>query len=267
MASPQTEQGYTRIANELLDALVASGLGKREITIVLAVLRKTYGYNKKDDTISNGQLAKATGLARQNVSRTVSDLIERHVLTCEESEVVAHGQRLNRLGINKNYEEWLTGDNSAPVPKQDGCQNDTSDNSAPVPNRFDNPHQNDSPTGAKLMHTKDRKDRERQYSVHSAESTDAYPPEFEQVWKLYPRRHRANPKKPAYKAWKARLRAGHSADAIEAGVKRYAEAVEADGKVGTQYVMQAATFFGPNELFLEPWVDEGGINDEFEVAL
>ena len=107
-----------------------------------------------------------------------------------------------------------------------------------------------------MMPTKDRKDRERQYTVHSAESTDAYPPEFEQMWRLYPRRHRANPKKPAYKAWKARLRAGHSADAIEAGVKRYAEAMDADGKVGTQYVMQAATFFGPDELFLEPWANE-----------
>lgn len=43
----QLEDGFTRVANELLDAVMASGLSETEMCIVLAVWRKTYGFNKK----------------------------------------------------------------------------------------------------------------------------------------------------------------------------------------------------------------------------
>ena len=38
-----------------------------------------------------------------------------------------------------------------------------------------------------------------------------------------------------------------------AGVERYAEFVKAQGKLGTEFVQRAATFFGPDEHFREPW--------------
>ena len=41
MASPQTENGYTRIANELFDAILAFPFSKRELLIVLG--RAPYG--------------------------------------------------------------------------------------------------------------------------------------------------------------------------------------------------------------------------------
>ena len=37
------------------------------------------------------------------------------------------------------------------------------------------------------------------------------------------------------------------------GVKRYAAYVRATGSVGTQFVKQAATFFGPDRHFEESW--------------
>lgn len=52
MANPQIVDGYTRIANELLDALIRSGLTKRELRVVLVVIRQTYGYNRSSDDIS-----------------------------------------------------------------------------------------------------------------------------------------------------------------------------------------------------------------------
>lgn len=41
------DNGYTRIANELLDAIMLAGLTKHQLLIVMAVWRKTYGFNKK----------------------------------------------------------------------------------------------------------------------------------------------------------------------------------------------------------------------------
>jgi hypothetical protein len=37
------------------------------------------------------------------------------------------------------------------------------------------------------------------------------------------------------------------------GVMRYLAFCQAEGNIGTQYVKQAATFFGPDKAFLEAW--------------
>ncbi|EFB2913808.1 DUF1983 domain-containing protein [Escherichia coli] len=49
-----------------------------------------------------------------------------------------------------------------------------------------------------------------------------YPDAFEQVWREYPLRAGANPKKSAFSAWKARLREGVPPEAMLDGVRRYA---------------------------------------------
>jgi hypothetical protein len=83
--------------------------------------------------------------------------------------------------------------------------------------------------------------------------TDRYPQSFEVVWRKYPKRAGGNSKHEALKAWKARVKQGRGEDEILAGTKRYAAFVRATGKEGTEYVKQAATFFGPAEHFLESW--------------
>jgi len=50
---------------------------------------------------------------------------------------------------------------------------------------------------------------------------------------------------------------GISPDDLHAGVERYAAYCRATGNVGTPYVKQAATFFGPDEHFREPWAVGG----------
>ncbi|WP_440997659.1 hypothetical protein [Arhodomonas sp. SL1] len=81
----------------------------------------------------------------------------------------------------------------------------------------------------------------------------AYPEEFEQAWSLYPKRDGGNPKAKALKAWRARRKAGIPAEDLQAGVGRYARYVRARSKEGTPYVMQTATFFGPDEHWRESW--------------
>lgn len=53
MASPQTEDGYIRIANELLDAILMFPFSKRQLKVVLALIRKIYGFNKKADDLAS----------------------------------------------------------------------------------------------------------------------------------------------------------------------------------------------------------------------
>lgn len=80
-----------------------------------------------------------------------------------------------------------------------------------------------------------------------------YSPEFETAWQVYPKRAGGNSKAAAFKAWKARLKDGVKPETMLAGVKRYAAYARTTGSTGTQFVKQAATFFGPDRHFDEPW--------------
>lgn len=80
-----------------------------------------------------------------------------------------------------------------------------------------------------------------------------YSADFETAWQAYPKRAGGNPKQSAWKAWSARLREGISAAEMLAGVQRYAVYVTNTRKAGTEYVKQAATFFGPDHHFAESW--------------
>ena len=46
-ASPQLEDGYTRIANELIEALMRTNLSAYQSRVLWAIWRKTYGFNKR----------------------------------------------------------------------------------------------------------------------------------------------------------------------------------------------------------------------------
>lgn len=72
---------------------------------------------------------------------------------------------------------------------------------------------------------------------------------FELAWQEYPERAGGNSKTDARKAFLARLKAGASPDDLLGGLRRYAAYCGAMGMIGTQYVKQAATFFGPGEHY------------------
>ncbi|EDV9626630.1 replication protein, partial [Salmonella enterica] len=74
------DDGYTRLANELLDAVMCSGLPETELCILMAVWRKTYGYNKKMDWISNEQLEEMIQKHHTHCSTAKNSLIRKKVL-------------------------------------------------------------------------------------------------------------------------------------------------------------------------------------------
>lgn len=98
--SPQVEDGYTKLSNELLDALVRHSFSSRQYSVVLAVMRKTYGFNKKTDDIGLSQIEKMTGIFKTHLSKTVRELAEMRVL------IRSQGQFGHKLSINKHYNQW-----------------------------------------------------------------------------------------------------------------------------------------------------------------
>lgn len=94
----QLEDGFTRVANELLDAVMASGLSETEMCIVLAVWRKTYGFNKKMDWVSNEQLEQMVGKHHTHCSTAKNLLISKKVFI----------QEGRKVGMNTNVSDWKT---------------------------------------------------------------------------------------------------------------------------------------------------------------
>lgn len=92
------DNGYTRIANELLDAIMLAGLTKHQLLIVMAVWRKTYGFNKKMDWVSNPQLEKMTRLDSTKCSTAKNQLIRMKVFI----------QEGRKVGMNKDISDWNT---------------------------------------------------------------------------------------------------------------------------------------------------------------
>lgn len=80
-----------------------------------------------------------------------------------------------------------------------------------------------------------------------------YPDWFENLWQHYPPRSGGNDKRKALHAAQARVKSGKDPDYLLSAVLRYSDFVRANGNWGTQYVMQAATFFGPGEHIDNPW--------------
>ena len=87
----------------------------------------------------------------------------------------------------------------------------------------------------------------------TAATRPAQCPEFEIFKSLYPRRAGSQPWPRALKSAKARIQEGSTWSEIHDGARRYAEFCRVTGKVGTEFVQQAATFLGPAKPFLEPW--------------
>ena len=97
MASPQIENGFTRIANELAEALSRINLSAYESRVIWFLVRNTYGRGgKKNDQIALSQIAEATSLDRGNAGRAVRSLKGRGIVVMEAE----------RIGIQKDYEQW-----------------------------------------------------------------------------------------------------------------------------------------------------------------
>ncbi|MBP2157149.1 replication protein [Erwinia rhapontici] len=95
-----TDDGYTRLANELYEELIGANLTRNQAKVAHAVCRKTYGFNKKLDRISDSQISELTNLPRQKVNKAKNELISMHVLIREGSQI----------GPNKALSDWAIPD-------------------------------------------------------------------------------------------------------------------------------------------------------------
>jgi phage replication O-like protein O len=108
MANPQTENGYIRIANEIWEALAKIRISGEARQVFDAIVRKTWGWNKKSASIPLTQLEEMTGLRKSRIIESRKKLLKMNLIF-----VTKKGNSLSvKYCINKNFDEW------EPLPKK-----------------------------------------------------------------------------------------------------------------------------------------------------
>jgi phage replication O-like protein O len=162
MASPQTEDGYTKIANEIQDALCHTRIPGEERQVLDVIFRKTYGWNKCEDAISLSQFSAMTGIKKPNVIGAIKGLLSKKIIiVIQKDNSPAHVYK-----FNKNYEQWK------PLSKK-------------ITTKI--VIQKDNPSLSKKIPTKDTTTKD-----------NIYPPDFLKFWEAYPNK---KAKLEAFKAW------------------------------------------------------------------
>ena len=112
MASPQLKNGFTKLANELLEAIARTPLTGTQFAMVFCIIRKTYGFNKKTDKISISQFMDMLTISRRTVIYNLQDLESKNIITIVRRQF-SEKSEVNEISLNKNYSMWVV-QNSAP---------------------------------------------------------------------------------------------------------------------------------------------------------
>ncbi|EBV0896203.1 DNA replication protein [Salmonella enterica subsp. enterica serovar Agona] len=97
----ELEDGYAKLSNMLLEAYAGADLTKRQFKVLLAILRKTYGWNKPMDRISDSQISEIAKLPVKRCNEAKLELVRMGLIK----------QQGGMFGPNKNIDEWRTPQN------------------------------------------------------------------------------------------------------------------------------------------------------------
>ncbi|AOE41250.1 hypothetical protein BEE12_16155 [Pantoea agglomerans] len=90
------KEGFTMIPNDVLDAVICSDFTARQLKVFQAIVRKTLGYGKDFDRITNTQIAEMTGIHHTHVCTAKNEMVEMNVLLFQG----------NKIGINTDVNSW-----------------------------------------------------------------------------------------------------------------------------------------------------------------
>jgi phage replication O-like protein O len=102
MANPQKENGYTAIANEILENLCKINLSPYESRVLLLLLRETYGWKWKLAHITLKDFGKKTGLDRRLVHRALRGLSSKKMTVIGRDD-----KNRPTIGFQKDFDQWI----------------------------------------------------------------------------------------------------------------------------------------------------------------
>lgn len=102
MASPQIENGFTKIANDLFNEILKRDFSKRQLKVILAIIRFTYGFNRKEAELSVRFLEDKTGIKFNKISSILKQLQKMQVIV-----FIGNDSTISRkISLIKDYDLW-----------------------------------------------------------------------------------------------------------------------------------------------------------------
>ncbi len=150
MADPQLERGHLRVANDLWEAWTRADLTARQLRVLLAITRLSYGWRRLETSAvqeadgpapaSRSVLARMTGLDPAHISGAVRGLLQKQLVRLV-SPADPQAGRAPVYRVVKDYDSWspavLPGSwrpgVTPPGPNQPRGQNSPGADSAPPP--------------------------------------------------------------------------------------------------------------------------------------
>jgi len=182
MSSPQLENGYIKIANDIYDAFCRTRISGEERQILDCILRKTYGWNKCEDAISISQFADMTGIQKPHIIRAIKGLLAKNIISVANigNGIAKNGNDKTKVyKFIKDYAAWR------PLPKK-----------ATLPKMAIGVAKNGNPSLPKMVPTKDTNTKD---TIQKTKTLGVYSNDFLSFWEKYPKK--SGSKKTAFDNW------------------------------------------------------------------
>lgn len=105
MANPQPDK-FTKIANELLDAIIQTRIPAETRRVFDYIMRNTYGYSRKTFQTTQRKISNDLKTKQQRVYEAIKWLHERNMIINTKNRVDLNRDCLIILGIQKDYDRW-----------------------------------------------------------------------------------------------------------------------------------------------------------------
>lgn len=96
MANPQPDQ-FTRLSNELLEAVMRTDFTKRQLNILFLIWRCSYGFGKKVAILKKSDF-QVVGIYPSDITKELNYLAEAKVIFWDEAN--------DLIAFNKDYDQW-----------------------------------------------------------------------------------------------------------------------------------------------------------------
>ena len=108
MTNSQREEGFTAVANELLEHIVQTKLNGTQFRVLLFVIRRTCGFQKKTAEMSLSFIANGVGIHRNSVYATLRQLEAMKIISITHMSATTP----QRITVETDYQKWFSADST-----------------------------------------------------------------------------------------------------------------------------------------------------------
>jgi phage replication O-like protein O len=237
MADVQCENGYTWIANEILEHMAKIKLSPTQYRLLFVIWRFTYGFSRKEHDMSLTFLSNATGCDKRQIQRELKGLEDKHIIY----QNIANG-KFRKISFNKNYESWI-GENTIGETTIGETTIGEIDNGETINATIGETVNGgvgetiNATIGETVNQERKKENFKENIKEKASKSKNDYSKQFESWWEEYPRK---KDKKKAYTSFQTAIKK-YSFEMLLNGLRGYKDEIKKNGTL-EKYIKHPTSF-------------------------